>query len=57
MYENSFVQENIKKLKKANFYFLGPGKGHLACGDKGRGRLIEIKQIVLEVLKILKLPT
>lgn len=55
MYENRFVQENIQKLKRAGFYFLGPEKGHLACGDEGLGRLVEIKQIISEVLKILKL--
>lgn len=56
MYQNSFVQENIKKLKKANFKFLGPAKGHLACGDEGTGRLIDIPEIVAEVLRILKEP-
>ena len=57
MYKNSLVQENIKKLKKAGFRFLGPEKGRLACGDEGLGRLVEIRKIILEISKILKLPT
>ncbi len=53
MYENNLVQENIKKLKKAGFYFLGPEKGRLACGDKGLGRLVEVKKIISKVLELL----
>ncbi|MEA3369052.1 MAG: flavoprotein [Candidatus Ratteibacteria bacterium] len=56
MYKNSLVRENIKKLKKDGFHFLGPGKGRLACGDEGLGRLIEVGKIVSEVFKILKIP-
>jgi len=56
MYKNSFVRDNIKKLKKAGFCFLGPEKGHLACGDEGPGRLVDVQKIVLEVSKILKRP-
>ncbi len=53
MYKNSLVQENIKKLKKAGFHFLGPEKGRLACGDEGLGRLVEVKKIISKALKLL----
>jgi len=56
MYANSFVQENIGKLKKAGFYFLGPESGRLSSGDKGKGRLVSVDRILSEALKILRRP-
>jgi phosphopantothenoylcysteine decarboxylase/phosphopantothenate--cysteine ligase len=46
MYENGIVQENIKKLKKMGCRFVGPGKGYLACGWEGIGRLAPVEEIV-----------
>lgn len=42
MWENEFVQANVKKLK----HIIGPGKGMQACGDDGFGRMVEPVDIV-----------
>lgn len=46
MYENRIVRENIKKLKKMGYRFVGPEKGYLACGCEGIGRLASVEEIV-----------
>lgn len=46
MWKNKIVQENVKKLKKNGYLFIGPEKGVLASGKTGIGRLAEIKKIV-----------
>jgi phosphopantothenoylcysteine decarboxylase/phosphopantothenate--cysteine ligase len=54
MWENLFVQENIKKLKKRkNLFIIGPAKGILAEGVVGKGRMVEIEEIFKIVKKIL----
>ncbi|KAA0258211.1 bifunctional phosphopantothenoylcysteine decarboxylase/phosphopantothenate--cysteine ligase CoaBC [Deferribacter autotrophicus] len=45
MYDNYFVQENIKKLKKVGYYVFEPAEGDLACQTEGKGRLIEPEEI------------
>lgn len=42
MWENEFVQDNIKKLK----HIIGPAEGMQACGDEGLGRMVEPNKIV-----------
>ena len=54
MFKHKITQENIARLKKARYRFLGPIKGHLVCGQTGIGHLAEIEDIVREVVKILK---
>jgi len=54
MFENKIVQANIDKLKKVGYKFIGPIKGHLACGDIGMGHLAPVSDIVREAKKILK---
>jgi len=54
MWENKIVKENVKKLKKYGYYFIGPETGELASGKKGIGRLAEIDKIVEFVEKIHK---
>jgi len=54
MYRNPFVQDNIAKLKKYGVRFIGPGKGPLACGSEGEGRLIDTDKIVQEIQSLLK---
>lgn len=49
MWENSIVQENVKKLKEKGYIFVGPEKGRLASGKEGIGRLAEISEIVEKV--------
>lgn len=53
MYENKIVQENISRLKKLGYKFIGPRKGRLACGDVAIGCLADVGDIIKEVEKIL----
>ncbi|MCM8784952.1 MAG: hypothetical protein NC827_03560 [Candidatus Omnitrophica bacterium] len=46
MWLNKIVKENVEKLKKYGYYFVGPEKGELANGKVGIGRLAEINIIV-----------
>ncbi|MBC8312967.1 MAG: bifunctional phosphopantothenoylcysteine decarboxylase/phosphopantothenate--cysteine ligase CoaBC [Candidatus Cloacimonetes bacterium] len=46
MLENPIVQKNIQSLKEANYSFIEPEIGQLACGYEGKGRLPEISEIV-----------
>lgn len=54
MFKHQITQENIARLKKVGYHFLGPIKGHLICGDEGIGHLARVSDIVQEVVKILK---
>lgn len=54
MYENKIIQENIAKLKRLGYRFIGPERGKLATGKVGIGRLADVKEITKEVKKILK---
>jgi len=51
MYENKQTQENIHHLLQKGVQVIGPGVGDLACGDTGKGRLVDI-QAVLTWLQI-----
>ena len=51
MYNNSIVQENIKKLKKHGIHIVEPEEGNLACGWEGKGRLANIESISREIEK------
>ncbi|MDF2606923.1 MAG: coaBC [Bacillales bacterium] len=46
MYNNKIVQENINKLKRLDYIFFEPSEGVLACGDTGKGRLLEPEDII-----------
>lgn len=52
MYENLIVQNNIKKLKKYGYKFVGPIRGHLACGYEAKGKLANNEDIV-DYVKVL----
>ena len=52
MWKNSFVQENMEKLKKAGYHIVDPGIGFLACGTSGEGRMAEVEDIYDSVVKI-----
>lgn len=54
MYEHKITQENIAKLRKIGYRFVGPEKGKLATGKIGIGRLSDTKDIIKEVKRILK---
>jgi len=46
MYENETTKKNIQILKNKGYIFIDPAEGMLACGDEGKGRLAEPKDIV-----------
>lgn len=46
MYENPVVRENIARLKRRGFHFVGPARGRLACGEEGAGRLADLEEIL-----------
>ncbi len=49
MWESSFVQNNIQKLKAHGYQFIGPAEGDLACGSMGSGRLADIAEIIEKI--------
>ena len=53
MYENKITQENIAKLQGKGFHFIGPASGRLASGSSGRGRFIEVSEIISAIDRIL----
>ena len=44
MWENPIAQENVAKLQKHGYQFIGPDAGWLACRNVGAGRLSEPPQ-------------
>ena len=54
MYRHTIVQDNIARLKKIGYRFIGPIKGRLACGHEAIGHLAEINDIVSQAKKLLK---
>ena len=53
MYKNPILQENIKKLKRRGFRFVGPCRGRLACDEEGEGRMAEPGGIIKEVITLI----
>ncbi len=53
MYHNVITQQNIEKLKKRGFRFVGPAKGRLLSGSKGEGRFIESDEIMQAIDKVI----
>jgi phosphopantothenoylcysteine synthetase/decarboxylase len=54
MYKHKAVQDNISRLKKFGYKFVGPKRGHLACGYEGIGHIADVEDIVKAVKKLLK---
>ncbi|MCD6311158.1 MAG: hypothetical protein J7M11_01730 [Elusimicrobia bacterium] len=46
MWKNSFVRENVAKLKNDGVKFIGPVSGRLASGSIGQGRMSEPEDII-----------
>jgi phosphopantothenoylcysteine synthetase/decarboxylase len=46
MWKNAATQDNVKALKVRGAAFVGPGKGNLACGVMGVGRMAEVAEII-----------
>ena len=53
MWNNEFVQENIKKLQNAQYNIVNPESGYLACGAVGEGRLCKLEKIFDKTLNLL----
>ena len=53
MYENVIVRENVSKLEKLGYHFIGPEEGYLACGYEGKGRLASLDKIMAAIRKLL----
>ena len=54
MFKHKITQENIARLKKIGYRFIGPSRGHLVCGARGLGHLARVEDIVREVIRILR---
>ena len=55
MYNNKIIQENIAKLKRHNFIFIGPVKGKLASGYEAIGHIEDTEKIAELAKKALSL--
>ncbi len=53
MWANQVTQENVARLKKRGFTFVGPAYGRLASGKMGLGRLTELDEIYGVTLQVL----
>ncbi len=53
MWQHAATQENIEKLRQRGVQIIAPGLGNTACGDKGQGRLADLRHIWLASLKAL----
>ena len=49
MWNNKVVRKNIKYVEKIGFFILNPKSGKLACGSKGRGKLMDVDLIIDEI--------
>lgn len=56
MWENKFVQENIKKLANHGFHIIEPDEGYLACGTSGKGRMREVEEIFDKTTELFSTP-
>lgn len=54
MYRNQAVQDNLRRLRSLGFTIVGPGVGRQACGDEGPGRLLDVKDIIEHIKKLLE---
>ncbi|HEX2931354.1 MAG TPA: bifunctional phosphopantothenoylcysteine decarboxylase/phosphopantothenate--cysteine ligase CoaBC [Candidatus Binatia bacterium] len=53
MYENSILQENLRKLRRVGYHLMEPAQGFLACGYEGKGRLPDPEAIFAEIQRLL----
>lgn len=56
MWDHPVAKENVAKLTKIGYRFIGPEDGWLACRNVGKGRMSEPQKIVDEVTKMLAAP-
>lgn len=51
MWKSPATQRNIKQLVRDGKKIIEPGKGELACGEEGQGRMAEVDEILKAVGK------
>ena len=51
MYENPVTQDNLETLRKYGFVIAEPSVGYLACGDTGKGKMMEPEDLLLYCLQ------
>ena len=54
MWENSILQENIKKLQEHGYNIIEPESGFLACGSEGKGRLADLSKIFDKAVEMME---
>ncbi len=54
MYGHRITQDNIAKLKKIGYHFIGPIKGHLACGCDAMGHIAHANDIIAGAKRLVK---
>lgn len=53
MWEHPVTRENVEKLKKIGYHFVGPVEGRLASGYVGMGRLAPVEDIIVALERLL----
>ena len=53
MYENPATQENLQRLSAWGHTIAGPAEGRMASGLKGKGRMLEVPEILGHVSQVL----
>ena len=54
MYEDAATQENLRTLEERGVILVSPEVGRLACGDVGKGKMAEPKDIADVILDLLR---
>ena len=54
MYEHPVTRQNIEKLKRLGYEFVGPAHGELACREVGLGHIADTQEILAAVRRRLK---
>ena len=49
MWEHPSTKENINKLKKYGYKIIGPDIGDMACGEFGKGKMLEPSEIIKKI--------
>ena len=56
MWDNPVTRDNVAKLTRLGYRFIGPDAGWLACRNVGQGRLADPQQIVADILRMFTEP-
>jgi phosphopantothenoylcysteine decarboxylase/phosphopantothenate--cysteine ligase len=56
MWDNPITKENVERLQKHGYRFIGPESGWLACRNVGAGRMTESAAILQEITQFFEQP-